>query len=124
ATSAPRSARHPSLAANGRTQGISRQTTMRLFRSRSWQRYGLPGWRALLPAVVGQRPLIRSVDLHDDQLAVRLWDIRHWRFVLETEARSAEQHMVSIGRTGRVRIVVGSLGQLRQRGSIGVYGKN
>jgi hypothetical protein len=29
--------------------------------------------------------LIRAVELHDDQLAVRLWDIRRCRFVLETE---------------------------------------
>src|ERR1700676_2357725 len=97
---------------------------LRLFRRRSSPGYGLPGWRALLPAVVRQRPLIGAVDLHDDQLAVRLWDIRHRRLVLETEARSAEQHMLSIQRTGRVRIVKGSLRQLRQRGSIRIYRKN
>ena len=94
---------------NGLRQTASRelhQTTVRLFRSRSWQRNGLPGRRAFFPAVVCQRPLIRSVQLHDHQLPVRLWDIRHWRFLPETEARSAEQHMLSIGRTGRVCVVV------------------
>src|SRR5580765_8964500 len=81
----------PDLRQLERRASSCNQTTMRLFRSRSWQRNGLPGRRALLPAVVGQRPLIRSVELHDEQLAVRLWDIRHWRFVLETKARTAEQ---------------------------------
>ena len=79
---------------------------MRLFRRRSWQRHGLPCRRALLPSVVGQRPLIRAVGLHDDQLAIGLRDVRHWRFVLESEARRAEQHVLAIGRTGWVGIVI------------------